>query len=186
MINNHYITHIAWHVTLKNCFYAVFKKEQGYFLIWKKTMITKSLIWWMEWIFNTFFSFIRMFDVGGQRSERKKWIHCFEGVTAIIFCVALSGKYCLQRDFKPHFSHVYLHTQDMTWCWRRMRKWIAWLNQWSYLIQFVIQNGLLTRRLSYFWTRKICLRTKLSGPLWQSVSPNIQVSFWTRLNPWRW
>lgn len=33
-----------------------------------------------------------MFDVGGQRSERKKWIHCFEGVTSIIFCVALSGK----------------------------------------------------------------------------------------------
>ncbi len=32
-----------------------------------------------------------MYDVGGQRSERKKWIHCFEGVTAIIFCVALSA-----------------------------------------------------------------------------------------------
>ncbi|RUS14137.1 guanine nucleotide binding protein, alpha subunit, partial [Jimgerdemannia flammicorona] len=31
-----------------------------------------------------------MFDVGGQRSERKKWIHCFESVTSIIFCVALS------------------------------------------------------------------------------------------------
>ena len=31
-----------------------------------------------------------MFDVGGQRSERKKWIHCFEDVTAIIFCVAMS------------------------------------------------------------------------------------------------
>ena len=31
-----------------------------------------------------------MFDVGGQRSERKKWIHCFEAVTSIIFCVALS------------------------------------------------------------------------------------------------
>ena len=31
-----------------------------------------------------------MFDVGGQRSERRKWIHCFEGVTAILFCVALS------------------------------------------------------------------------------------------------
>ena len=38
-----------------------------------------------------FLLFYRMFDVGGQRSERKKWIHCFEGVTAIIFCVALSG-----------------------------------------------------------------------------------------------
>lgn len=31
-----------------------------------------------------------MFDVGGQRSERKKWIHCFEDVTAIIFLVAIS------------------------------------------------------------------------------------------------
>ncbi|CAL8078856.1 unnamed protein product [Calicophoron daubneyi] len=32
----------------------------------------------------------RLLDVGGQRSERKKWIHCFEGVTAIIFVAALS------------------------------------------------------------------------------------------------
>ncbi|KAG0294945.1 guanine nucleotide-binding protein subunit alpha [Dissophora globulifera] len=32
----------------------------------------------------------RMFDVGGQRSERKKWIHCFENVTAIVFLVAIS------------------------------------------------------------------------------------------------
>lgn len=33
---------------------------------------------------------IHMFDVGGQRSQRKKWIHCFESVTSIIFCVAIS------------------------------------------------------------------------------------------------
>ena len=29
-------------------------------------------------------------DVGGQRAERRKWIHCFDSVTAVIFCVALS------------------------------------------------------------------------------------------------
>ncbi|KAJ6535076.1 G-protein alpha subunit [Mycena capillaripes] len=33
---------------------------------------------------------IHIIDVGGQRSERKKWIHCFESVTSIIFCTALS------------------------------------------------------------------------------------------------
>ncbi|KAG0247510.1 hypothetical protein BG011_001370 [Mortierella polycephala] len=41
----------------------------------------------------------RMFDVGGQRSERKKWIHCFEGVTAVLFLVAISGyDQCLVED----------------------------------------------------------------------------------------
>jgi len=29
----------------------------------------------------------RIVDVGGQRNERRKWIHCFEDVTSIIFCV---------------------------------------------------------------------------------------------------
>ena len=32
----------------------------------------------------------RMFDVGGQRNERKKWIHCFENVTCVIFVAAIS------------------------------------------------------------------------------------------------
>nr|GME04468.1 wall-associated receptor kinase-like 9 [Ipomoea batatas] len=32
----------------------------------------------------------RLFDVGGHRNERRKWIHLFEGVTAVIFCAAIS------------------------------------------------------------------------------------------------
>jgi len=35
---------------------------------------------------NTF----EMYDVGGQRNERKKWIHCFDNVTAVIFVGAIS------------------------------------------------------------------------------------------------
>jgi len=31
-----------------------------------------------------------MFDVGGQRSQRKKWIHCFDDVDCVLFVVALS------------------------------------------------------------------------------------------------
>lgn len=33
----------------------------------------------------------RVVDVGGQRNERKKWIHCFDDVKAILFCVNLAG-----------------------------------------------------------------------------------------------
>lgn len=32
----------------------------------------------------------KMIDVGGQRNERKKWIACFEGVTAVLFIGVLS------------------------------------------------------------------------------------------------
>lgn len=32
----------------------------------------------------------KIIDVGGQRSERRKWIHCFEDVNAVLFVVAIS------------------------------------------------------------------------------------------------
>ncbi|KAK7896491.1 hypothetical protein WMY93_021816 [Mugilogobius chulae] len=44
----------------------------------------------IEYVFDMEKVVFRMVDVGGQRSERKKWIHCFECVTSIIFLAALS------------------------------------------------------------------------------------------------
>jgi len=32
----------------------------------------------------------RFLDVGGQRNERKKWLHCFDNVTSIMFVAAIS------------------------------------------------------------------------------------------------
>ena len=36
-------------------------------------------------------SLFRVVDVGGQRSERRKWIQCFDDVKAVLFVVALNG-----------------------------------------------------------------------------------------------
>uniref|UniRef100_A0A0M3HPZ2 G-protein alpha subunit n=1 Tax=Ascaris lumbricoides TaxID=6252 RepID=A0A0M3HPZ2_ASCLU len=34
---------------------------------------------------------LRMVDVGGQRSEQRKWIHCFDSVNGVLFVAELSG-----------------------------------------------------------------------------------------------
>ncbi|XP_054908541.1 guanine nucleotide-binding protein subunit alpha-11-like [Poeciliopsis prolifica] len=44
----------------------------------------------IEYMFDMSKVMFRMVDVGGQRSERKKWIHSFEDVTSVIFLAALS------------------------------------------------------------------------------------------------
>ena len=52
-----------------------------------------------ETVFNLGMVTYRMLDVGGQRSERKKWIHCFENVTCLLFLAAMSGyDQCLVED----------------------------------------------------------------------------------------
>lgn len=44
----------------------------------------------VEHAFSIDGSKFKVFDVGGQRNERKKWIHCFEGVMAVLFVGVLS------------------------------------------------------------------------------------------------
>jgi len=45
----------------------------------------------------------KIVDVGGQRSERKKWIHCFEGVHAVLYIASLSAYHqVLKEDGKTN------------------------------------------------------------------------------------
>ncbi|GFS88260.1 guanine nucleotide-binding protein G(s) subunit alpha [Nephila pilipes] len=46
-----------------------------------------------------------MFDVGGQRGERRKWIQVFDGITAILFLVASSG-FDLQLREDPQVNRL--------------------------------------------------------------------------------
>jgi hypothetical protein len=43
---------------------------------------------------------VRFNDIGGQRNERKKWIHCFDGKDVFIYCMALSeiNEVCYEDD----------------------------------------------------------------------------------------
>ncbi|KAI8388232.1 guanine nucleotide binding protein, alpha [Radiomyces spectabilis] len=74
----------------------------------------------------------RMFDVGGQRSERKKWIHCFEGVTAVLFVVAVSGyDQCLieDRDSNQMYEALLLFDSICNSSWFHRTSMILLLNK---------------------------------------------------------
>ncbi|KAK6868329.1 Guanine nucleotide-binding protein subunit alpha [Candida tropicalis] len=48
----------------------------------------------------------KVLDAGGQRSERKKWIHCFEDITAVLFVLAISEyDQCLFEDERVNRMH---------------------------------------------------------------------------------
>jgi len=55
----------------------------------------------------------KVFDVGGQRSERRKWIHCFENLNAVVFMVSLSEYDQVLREDESVVSCVRLSRSDV-------------------------------------------------------------------------
>jgi hypothetical protein len=51
---------------------------------------------------------LAVFDVGGVRSERKKWIHCFDAVTTILFVMSHSGydQYLVEERKQNHMAEA--------------------------------------------------------------------------------
>lgn len=73
-----------------------------------------------------------MFDVGGQRSERKKWVHCFEGVHCLMFVAALSGyDQCLVEDKTANQMQeaLILFESIMSLTWFKRSSIILFLNK---------------------------------------------------------
>jgi len=84
----------------------------------------------------------KIFDVGGQRNERKKWIHCFEGVTAVLFVAALSEyDQMLFEDESVNrmFEALALFDEICNSRWFRSTAMVLFLNKRD-LFQTKIQN----------------------------------------------
>ena len=66
----------------------------------------------------------RLVDVGGQRSERRKWIQCFDDVKAVLFVAALSGyDMTLFEDGTTVICYYYMSSCGCYCCYR-----IDWKN----------------------------------------------------------
>ncbi|KAI9493788.1 putative guanine nucleotide-binding protein alpha-2 subunit [Zychaea mexicana] len=69
-------------------------------------------------------------DVGGQRSERRKWIHCFEDITAIIFVVAMSGyDKCMIEDWNSMIDAMMLFENISNSHWFQKTSMILLMNK---------------------------------------------------------
>ncbi|XP_035040082.1 guanine nucleotide-binding protein subunit alpha-11 [Hippoglossus stenolepis] len=89
----------------------------------------------------------RMVDVGGQRSERKKWIHCFENVTSIIFLAALS-EYDQVLYENPNDNRLKeslaLFKTILSYQWFQETSTILFLNKTDLLEEKISQSHLAT------------------------------------------
>nr|XP_020458096.1 guanine nucleotide-binding protein subunit alpha-14-like [Monopterus albus] len=89
----------------------------------------------------------RMVDVGGQRSERRKWIHCFENVTSIIFLVALSeyDQVLVECDNENRMEESKaLFKTIITYPWFQRSSVILFLNKTDILQEKIMYSHLAT------------------------------------------
>nr|XP_060618153.1 guanine nucleotide-binding protein subunit alpha-14 isoform X2 [Anolis sagrei ordinatus] len=89
----------------------------------------------------------RMVDVGGQRSERRKWIHCFESVTSIIFLVALSeyDQVLAESDNENRLEESKaLFKTIITYPWFANSSVILFLNKKDLLEEKIMYSDLVT------------------------------------------
>eukprot|EP00457_Paulinella_chromatophora_P006650 gb/GEZN01006669.1/.p1 GENE.gb/GEZN01006669.1/~~gb/GEZN01006669.1/.p1 ORF type:complete len:363 (+),score=66.74 gb/GEZN01006669.1/:114-1202(+) len=113
----------------------------------------------------------KMFDVGGQRNERKKWIHCFSDVTAMLFVAALSA-----YDLK-------LYEDENT---NRMQEALTLFNEISHSKWFEKTSIILFLNKSDLFKEKIkttpltvakCLANYTGPQQWEPAAAYIQAQF---------
>ncbi|XP_041355994.1 guanine nucleotide-binding protein G(q) subunit alpha [Gigantopelta aegis] len=100
----------------------------------------------IEYPFDLDSIIFRMVDVGGQRSERRKWIHCFENVTSIMFLVALSeyDQVLVESDSENRMEESKaLFRTIITYPWFQNSSVILFLNKKDLLEEKIMHSHLV-------------------------------------------
>ncbi|NP_999835.1 guanine nucleotide-binding protein G(q) alpha subunit [Strongylocentrotus purpuratus] len=100
----------------------------------------------IEYPFDLDSIIFRMVDVGGQRSERRKWIHCFENVTSIMFLVALSeyDQLLVESDSENRMEESKaLFRTIITYPWFQNSSVILFLNKKDLLEEKIMHSHLV-------------------------------------------
>ncbi|XP_061782609.1 guanine nucleotide-binding protein subunit alpha-14-like [Nerophis lumbriciformis] len=94
----------------------------------------------------------KMVDVGGQRSERKKWIHCFDNVKCIIFLAALNDYDQVFLDDPQHNrmeESLALFETLVTANWFTQTSFILFLNKTDLLEEKVLESNVVDHFPNY-------------------------------------
>ncbi|XP_046990505.1 guanine nucleotide-binding protein G(o) subunit alpha-like [Schistocerca americana] len=87
---------------------------------------------------------VSMFDVGGQRSQRRKWIYCFDNVRAVMFVVSLSG-YDMTLLEEPSVNRLdeslTLFSQIVNNCFFREASFVLFLNKFDLFREKILYSG---------------------------------------------
>ncbi|XP_019745695.1 guanine nucleotide-binding protein subunit alpha-11-like isoform X1 [Hippocampus comes] len=89
----------------------------------------------------------RMVDVGGQRAERRKWIHCMDNVMSIIFLAALNeyDSVMLENPMKNRLEEsLALFEIIVKYPWFKKTSFILFLNKKDLLEEKVLYSDVAT------------------------------------------
>jgi len=105
-----------------------------------------------------------IFDAGGQRTERRKWVHMFDCVTSVIFVAALN-----------HFCTVLFEDERKNGMQESLELFgeivnAKWFRQTS-IILFLNKNDIFKQRLREGLTLDICFGNEWTGPNYLDRDP---------------
>ncbi|GAA5858186.1 hypothetical protein JCM5353_004717 [Sporobolomyces roseus] len=97
----------------------------------------------VEEVFNLDQTRMVVVDVGGQRSERKKWIHCFESVHLLLFVAAISeyDQYLFEEETQLRMTETLMLWENIsTSPWFRKTAFVLFLNKIDLLKEKILAD----------------------------------------------